>query len=259
MSKKSGHRPPQNEQGSESKLIRLHKFLADAGVASRRASEELIAEGRVTVDQEPITELGFKIDPDKVHVQVDGETISPKKTNTYLAFYKPAGILSTMADPENRPNLGDFFKNRNERLFHVGRLDKESEGLILLTNDGDVTHRATHPSYGLVKKYLVEIEGVLSKAEIDLLLKGVLLEDGMARALEVRTIREISQKQSWVELSIHEGRYHIVRRMLGSLELPVIRLIRTEFGPISIGELKEGRWRNLSETEVLNLFTALKL
>ena len=240
-------------------LVRLHKILADAGVASRRASEELILDGRVSVDGLQITELGYKCDPEIVEVAVDGETIRVNKSKSYLAFYKPAGILSTMSDPEGRPNLSDYFTGRNDRLFHVGRLDKESEGLIILTNDGNVTHRATHPSYGLVKRYLVEIEGSLSKASIDALLKGVELEDGMARALDVKSVREISQKHSWAEVSIHEGRYHIVRRMFMALELPVIRLIRTDFGPISIGDLKEGRWRNLNEGELVKLFKDLKL
>ena len=240
-------------------LVRLHKILADAGVASRRASEALILDGRVSVDGVQITELGYKVDPEIVQVEVDGEAIRLNKSKTYLAFYKPAGILSTMSDPEGRANLSDFFQGRNDRLFHVGRLDKESEGLILLTNDGDITHRATHPSYGLVKRYLVELEGTLTKGDIEVLLKGVELEDGMARALDVKTVREISQKHSWAEVSIHEGRYHIVRRMFMALELPVVRLIRTDFGPISIGDLKEGRWRNLNEGELVKLFSDLKL
>ena len=240
-------------------LVRLQKVLADAGVASRRGSEELIAEGRVSVDGIQIRTLGTKIDPEIAIVEVDGETISTIKVKTYLAFHKPAGVLSTMFDPEGRPCLGDFFEGRSERLFHVGRLDKESEGLILLTNDGDVTHRATHPSYGMVKKYLLEIEGVLSKDAADALRKGIELEDGIARASEVLSLREMTPKHSWVEVAIHEGRYHIVRRMFDALELPVIRLIRTEFGPILLGETKVGRWRKLNEVELENLFKALKL
>lgn len=164
-----------------------------------------------------------------------------------------------MSDPEGRPNLGDFFEERNERLFHVGRLDKESEGLILLTNDGTFTHRATHPSYGMNKKYLLEIEGQFLKEHIDQLLKGVVLEDGMARALEVKVVREVNPKHHWVEVSLHEGRFHIIRRMFEFLEIEVIRLIRTEFGPISIGEIKEGRWRALNSVEVDNLYKVLKL
>ncbi len=240
-------------------LVRLQKILADAGVASRRASEELISEGRVSVDGIQIFELGSKFDPEISKVEVDGEAIKSSKAKTYLAFYKPRGVISTMSDPEDRPNIGDFFKTRNERLFHVGRLDRESEGLILLTNDGEMTHRATHPSYGMIKKYLIEIEGVFTKENIDQLLKGVILEDGLARALEVSVVREVNNKHHWVEVTIHEGRFHIVRRMFESLEIEVLRLIRTDFGPVSIGETKEGRWRVLNSVELDNLFIVLKL
>ena len=240
-------------------LIRLQKILADAGIASRRASEQLILDGRVSVDGNQIFELGIKFDPEISKVEVDCEAIKLNKVKTYLAFYKPRGVISTMSDPEGRPNLGDFFEERNERLFHVGRLDKESEGLILLTNDGTFTHRATHPSYGMNKKYLLEIEGQFLKEHIDQLLKGVVLEDGMARALEVKVVREVNPKHHWVEVSLHEGRFHIIRRMFEFLEIEVIRLIRTEFGPISIGEIKEGRWRALNSVEVDNLYKVLKL
>ena len=240
-------------------LIRLQKILADAGIASRRASEQMILDGRVSVDGSQILELGSKFDPEISKVEVDGEAIKHNKTKTYLAFYKPRGVISTMSDPDGRANLGDFFEGRNERLFHVGRLDKESEGLILLTNDGSFTHRATHPSYGMNKKYLLEIEGQFLKEHIDQLLKGVVLEDGMARALEVKVVREVNPKHHWVEVSIHEGRFHIIRRMFEFLELEVLRLIRTDFGPISIGETKEGRWRTLNSVELENLYKVLKL
>ena len=240
-------------------LVRLQKILADAGIASRRASEAMILEGRVSVDGSQIFELGMKFDPEISKVEVDGEAIKQSKTKTYLAFYKPRGVISTMSDPDGRSNLGDYFKTRNERLFHVGRLDKDSEGLILLTNDGAFTHRATHPSYGMIKKYLLEIEGPFSKENVETLLKGVLLEDGMARALEVKVIREINPKHRWVEVSIHEGRFHIIRRMFEFLEIEVLRLIRTDFGPISMGDTKEGRWRSLNSVELENLFKALKL
>jgi len=239
--------------------VRLQKVLADAGIASRRASEELIKSGRVSVDGIQIRELGVKIDPEISKVEVDGESISSKKTNVYLAFHKPAGVLSTMSDPENRPNLGDYFKDRSERLFHVGRLDKESEGLILLTNDGDMAHRATHPSYGMIKKYLVEIEGILSKEQLAQVLAGIMLEDGLARALTIKTVREVSPKHSWVEITIHEGRYHIVRRIFENFEFPVLRLIRTDFGPISLGETGVGRYRRINEVELTKLFTDLKI
>ena len=240
-------------------LIRLQKVLADAGVASRRASEQLILEGRVSVDGVQILELGTKIDPEISKVEVDGEAIRSNKSKVYLAFHKPAGVLSTMSDPDNRPSLGDYFKERNERLFNVGRLDRESEGLILLTNDGDLAHRATHPSYGMVKKYLVEIEGVLTKEQFTELGKGIQLEDGLARALEIKTVREINPKHSWVEISIHEGRYHIVRRIFEHYEIPVLRLVRTDFGPIALAETGVGRYRNLNEVEMTKLFKVLKI
>ncbi len=240
-------------------LVRLQKALADAGVASRRACEELITDGRVSVNGEQITQLGTKVNPEKDELAVDGEIINANKSKSYLIFNKPAGVLSTMSDPEGRPSLGDYFKERSERLFHVGRLDKESEGLIVLTNDGEIAHRATHPSYGLVKKYIVEIEGHLSALQAQELRDGIRLEDGLARALEVIVLREPTPKNAWIEISIHEGRYHIVRRMFEELGLPVLRLIRTEFGPLNIGETKVGRWRHLNEGEVENLFNVLKL
>lgn len=239
--------------------VRLQKILADAGVASRRASEELIAEGRVSVNGQQIRELGSKFDPETAVVEVDGETIRLNKSKSYILFHKPAGVISTMSDPEDRPNLGDYFTSRNDRLFHVGRLDRESEGLILLTNDGDLAHRATHPSYGLIKKYILEIEGEFNREAIKELEHGVELEDGLARALSVLIIREVSPKHFWVEVAIHEGRYHIVRRMFEAIGVVVLRLIRSEFGPLSLGETKEGRWRNLNEIEVTNLFKVLKL
>ena len=239
--------------------VRLQKALADAGVASRRACEELITEGRVSVNGAQVTQLGTKVDPEIDKLEVDGETVRANKSKSYLLFNKPAGVLSTMSDPEGRPCLGDYFADRSERLFHVGRLDKESEGLIVLTNDGDIAHRATHPSYGLIKKYLVEIEGHLSTAQGAELRSGIRLEDGLARALEVTVLREPTPKNAWIEISIHEGRYHIVRRMFEELGLPVTRLIRTEFGPLNVGETKVGRWRHLNEAEVENLFNILTL
>ncbi|CAB4559411.1 unannotated protein [freshwater metagenome] len=164
-----------------------------------------------------------------------------------------------MSDPEGRDNLGDYFKDRKDRLYHVGRLDKDSEGLILLTNDGEFAHRATHPSYGLEKHYLVEIEGEFNKQLSDQLLQGVRLEDGLARAIKVVHARAVSRNHHWVEITIHEGRYHIIRRLIESLGLKVLRLIRTEFGPIGIGDMKPGRHRILNSAELLNLFKVLSI
>jgi 23S rRNA pseudouridine2605 synthase len=239
--------------------IRLNKIIADAGIASRRAADQLILEGRVSVDGQVVLELGNKFDPEISDIKVDGESLNINKSKTYLAFHKPLGVISTMSDPEGRSNLGDYFKDRKDRLYHVGRLDKDSEGLILLTNDGELAHRATHPSYGLEKRYLVEIEGEFNKQLSDQLLQGVRLEDGLARAVKVVHARAVSKNHHWVEITIHEGRYHIIRRLIESLGLKVLRLIRLEFGPIALGEMKPGRHRVLNSQEMTNLFTALQL
>ena len=234
--------------------MRLNKIIADAGITSRRGADELIADGRVTVDGRPIRELGAKIDPDKHEVAVDGETIKRSLTKSYLVLHKPKGVLSTMYDPEGRPSLADFIDLRKERLFHVGRLDKDSEGLILLTNDGDLTFRATHPSFGLEKTYIIEFEGRLETGVDKVLLKGVELEDGMGRVLSFKQL-----SANWIEVKIHEGRYHIIRRLMEAVGVEVLRLIRTNFGPISLGDTPEGRWRDLNEQELLNIQKALDL
>ena len=234
--------------------MRLNKIIADAGITSRRGADELIADGRVTVDGRPIRELGAKIDPDKHEVAVDGETIKRSLSKSYLVLHKPKGVLSTMYDPEGRPSLADFIDLRKERLFHVGRLDKDSEGLILLTNDGDLTFRATHPSFGLEKTYIIEFEGRLETGVDKVLLKGVELEDGMGRVLSFKQL-----SQNWIEVKIHEGRYHIIRRLMEAVGVEVLRLIRTNFGPISLGDTPEGRWRDLNEQELLNIQKALDL
>ena len=234
--------------------MRLNKIIADAGITSRRGADELIADGRVTVDGRPIRELGAKIDPENHEVAVDGETIRRSLTKSYLVLHKPKGVLSTMYDPEGRPSLADFIDLRKERLFHVGRLDKDSEGLILLTNDGDLTFRATHPSFGLEKTYIIEFEGRLETGVDKVLLKGVELEDGMGRVLSFKQL-----SQNWIEVKIHEGRYHIIRRLMEAVGVEVLRLIRTNFGPISLGDTPEGRWRDLNEQELLNIQKALDL
>jgi 23S rRNA pseudouridine2605 synthase len=234
--------------------MRLNKIIADSGVTSRRGADELIESGRVSVDGLVIRELGSKFDPDIVQVMVDGETITRSLSKSYLVLNKPKGVLSTMFDPEGRPSLDDFIDLRKERLFHVGRLDKDSEGLILLTNDGDLTFRATHPSFGLEKTYIIEFDGALPQGVDKILLKGVELEDGMGRVL---SFRQISPR--WIEVSIHEGRYHIIRRLMEAVGVDVLRLIRTKFGPISLGDTPEGRWRDLNSTELLNLQKALDI
>ena len=234
--------------------LRLNKIIAEAGITSRRGADELIIDGRVSVDGLIVRELGAKYDPDLVKVMVDGETITRSLTKNYVVLHKPKGILSTMFDPEGRPSLANFIDLRTERLFHVGRLDKDSEGLILLTNDGDLTFRATHPSFGLEKTYIIEFDGNLPVGVDKVLLKGIELEDGMGRVL---TFKQLSPQ--WIEVSIHEGRYHIIRRLMEAVDVRVLRLIRTKFGPISLGDTPEGRWRDLNSGELVSLQKALNL
>lgn len=227
-------------------LVRLQKFMADCGVASRRACEALIDEGRVKVNGKIVKTQGVKIDPINTKVEVDNELISATKTKTYLAFNKPAGILSTMSDPEGRPSLQDFFGSWPDRLFHVGRLDKESEGLIILTNDGQWAHESTHPSFGVEKTYLVQTEEPISRSAFQNLMEGVELEDGLAKPISV------ARRGAMIEVVIHEGRNQIVRRMFDALGYPVERLIRTAIGSIKLGELPPGKWRSLNSVELIS-------
>lgn len=238
--------------------IRLQKILADAGVASRRKSEELILDGRVMVDGKTIRTLGSKFDPEKSEVMVDGEAINRQKTKIYLALNKPRGILSTLSDPENRPHLGDLLRDRHERLFHVGRLDKDSEGLLLLTNDGELAHRATHPSFSLPKNYLLEIKGTVSREVIDGFRNGIELDDGMAK-VDKLTVLPGQPGRTIFDVTIHDGRNQILRRMAAASDLTVERLIRIGMGPIKLGELTPGKWREIKGAELLSLQNALTI
>ena len=223
--------------------IRLQKFIADSGIASRRKAEELITSGRVKLNGRIVTVLGTKIDPIKHKVQVDDQTISAETNKLYIAFYKPRGVLSTMSDDRGRPCLGDYFEEIDERLFHVGRLDKESEGLLLLTNDGNWANELAHPSKGVEKSYRVLVEESMTKEHLSKFLKGIRLEDGLAKASSAKLI------PGGFEITLHEGRNQIVRRMAAALGLNILALQRTRIGRIHLGELKNGKWRYLSVVE----------
>jgi 23S rRNA pseudouridine2605 synthase len=233
-------------------LIRLQKLLAQSGVASRRKCEELMLAGSVVVDGEVVTRLGTKVDPRTAVIRVDGKRLPPVSAHVYLALNKPRGVVSTMSDPEGRRTLQDLVDDRPERLFHVGRLDTDTEGLILLTNDGDFAQRLAHPSYEVEKTYVAEVAGHVDKATVRTLLAGVTLEDG---PVEVRRVRVVSSTtdRSIVELVIHEGRNRIVRRLLDHVGHPVRRLTRTAVGPVRIGALRAGTLRELSTDEVGSL------
>lgn len=232
--------------------VRLQKVLAAAGIGSRRACEELIAAGRVTVNGRP-ARLGIRIDPEQDVVVVDGAQIPTASGLTYLALHKPRGMLSAMSDDRGRPCVGDLVADITAPLHHVGRLDADSEGLLLLTNDGPLSHRLTHPSYGVSKTYLVEVEGSAGRGLERALRAGVTLEDGPVTADSAKVVQAAGSR-SVVELSLHEGRKHVVRRMLAELDFPVTRLVRTAVGPIRLGDLRAGKRRYLQPQEVQSLY-----
>ncbi|MER7911198.1 pseudouridine synthase [Streptomyces sp. NPDC096068] len=239
---------PKTFPGAEQEGERLQKVLARAGMGSRRACEELIEQARVEVNGEIVVEQGMRVDPERDEIKVDGLTVA---TQSYLFFAlnKPAGVVSTMEDPDGRQCLGDYVTNRETRLFHVGRLDTETEGIILLTNHGELAHRLTHPKYGVKKTYLAAITGPLPREVGRRLKDGIELEDGYARADHFRVVEQTG-KNYLVEVTLHEGRKHIVRRMLAEAGFPVEKLVRTAFGPIGLGDQKSGWLRRLTNTEV---------
>jgi 23S rRNA pseudouridine2605 synthase len=238
--------------------IRLQKVLAGAGVGSRRACDELIAAGRVEVDGRVVREMGVRVDPDRAVIRVDGVRVSVGAHSTHLAFNKPLGVLSAMSDARGRPNLGDYVGDRRERLFHVGRLDADTEGLILLTNDGELAHRLAHPSYEVPKTYVAEVMGPVPRDLGRQLREGVDLEDGPA-AVDSFRVLDRAGSRVMVELVLHEGRNRIVRRLLTAQGLPVQRLVRTKVGPVALGDLRPGRSRPLSSREAGDLYNAVSL
>jgi 23S rRNA pseudouridine2605 synthase len=248
---------PKTFPGAEQEGERLQKVLARAGYGSRRACEELIEQARVEVNGEIVTEQGRRVDPERDEVKVDGLTVATQSYQ-FFALNKPAGVVSTMEDPDGRQCLGDYVTNRETRLFHVGRLDTETEGIILLTNHGELSHRLTHPKYGVRKTYLAHIVGPIPRDLGKKLKDGIQLEDGYARADHFRVVEQTG-KNYLVEVTLHEGRKHIVRRMLAEAGFPVDKLVRTAFGPITLGDQKSGWLRRLSNTEVGMLMNEVDL
>ena len=230
-------------------LVRLQKLLAQSGVASRRKCEELMLSGAVEVDGEVVTRLGTKVDPRTAVVRVQGRRLPPVSAHVYLVLNKPPGVASTMSDPHADRTLADFVADRPERLFHVGRLDTDTDGLILLTNDGDFAQRMAHPSYEVDKTYVADVDGKVTRTTLLQLLDGVVLDDGPVQVSEAK-VRSSHGGRSIVELVIHEGRNRIVRRLLDHVGHPVRRLSRTRIGPVRLGDLRSGQLRELSDEEV---------
>nr|WP_239029037.1 pseudouridine synthase [Pseudonocardia acidicola] len=236
----------------------MQKVLAQAGVASRRAAEDLIAAGRVSVDGKVVREMGRRVDPETAVVHVDGSRIVLREDLVHLALNKPKGMLSTMSDDRGRPCVGDLVANRTERLFHVGRLDADTEGLLLLTNDGELGHRLMHPSFEVEKTYLAEVAGQLPRDLGRRLRAGIELEDGPVTVHSFRMV-DSHAGRSIVELVLHEGRKHVVRRLMDEVGHPVQRLVRTAIGEVRLGDQRPGRIRPLNRAEVGALYRTVGL
>lgn len=235
-----------NDQPTEG--LRLQKALAQAGVASRRASEEMIAAGRVEVNGQIVTEQGMRVDPERDTIRVDGARIPPPRRHLYLVLNKPRGVVATMDDPQDRPDLQQYVP-RHQRLFHVGRLDTDTEGLLILTNDGDFANRLAHPSHEVPKTYLVEVEGLLDNRTLRRLEKGLSLEDGPIKPDKVKLVTR-AESRSMIQLTLHSGRNRIVRRMMDAVGHPVRQLSRISIGPVRLGQLAIGETRELSRDEL---------
>lgn len=238
--------------------IRLQKVLAGAGLGSRRACEQIIAQGRVSVDGQVVRELGVRVDPRTAVVHVDGLRVQLDSSLVTIALNKPVGVVSTMHDPQGRPSLEQFVADRPERLFHVGRLDAETEGLLLMTNDGELANRLAHPTHGVRKTYLATVQGSVRGALGGRLRSGVDLDDGPVRVDSFSVVDSVPGA-TMVEVVLHEGRNRVVRRMFEAVGHPVTRLLRTQVGPVRLGNLPPGRTRVLGREELGRLMGAVGL
>ncbi len=227
---------------------RLQKIIAEMGVASRRKAEELIAEGRVKVNGK-VAVIGMKADPLKDHIKVDGKLLVTPEKKVYFVFYKPRGVVTSLSDPEGRPTVNDFLRGIKERVFPVGRLDYDSEGMLILTNDGDFAHAIMHPSKKMPKTYLVKVKGVLQEEEMERLRKGVRLDRTLTSPAKVKRLRKTEQN-SWIEMTIYEGKKRQIRRMLELVGHPVMRLMRIRIGGLEMGDMKPGMIRRITLEEM---------
>jgi 23S rRNA pseudouridine2605 synthase len=243
-----------NDSELSTEGIRLQKVLANAGVASRRVCEDLIVAGAVKVNGKQVKELGTRVNPEVDKITVRGTPIQLDATRVYLMLNKPYGVVSTMSDEQGRPDLNQYTFDY-DRVFNVGRLDAETTGLLLMTNDGDLAHKLMHPSFEVSKTYQAKLEGAIPQSSINKLLKGLELEDGFIKADKAR-VMSTSNDQSMVKIELHSGRNRIVRRMFDALGFPVIALVRRQFGPLHLGNLKSGAMRELTKIELGALLKA---
>ncbi|MBF4573056.1 rRNA pseudouridine synthase [Herbiconiux sp. VKM Ac-1786] len=245
---------PPWDADAEPQGVRLQKVMAAAGVASRRVSEQLIEAGRVEVNGQVVTELGRRIDPETDLVSVDGMAVQLDPEKRYVMLNKPTGVVSSLQDERGRPDLRRWTDEFEERLFNVGRLDAETSGLLILTNDGDLAHVLAHPSFGVLKTYIAKVDGRVTPQTLATLTHGIDLEDGPIKADKARLL-DVEREHSIVEVTLHSGRNHIVRRMLDAVGHPVVELVRRSFGPLNLGSLKAGAVRELTKAEVGKLLT----
>jgi 23S rRNA pseudouridine2605 synthase len=239
--------------------VRLQKVLSQAGIASRRVAERMIRDGRVEVDGLIVTELGTRVDPDASEIRVDGARVRLDDTLVHLALNKPKGMHSTMSDDQGRPCVGDLVQHRvrgNKSLFHVGRLDADTEGLLILTNDGELAHRLMHPSYEVPKTYLATVLGTVPRGLGKKLKEGIELDDGPVRVDDFAVVDAVPGK-SLVKVVLHEGRKRIVRRLLAEVGFPVQELVRTDIGSVTLGEQRPGSIRVLTRKEIGELYQAV--
>ncbi|PPL19248.1 MFS transporter [Microterricola pindariensis] len=237
--------------------IRLQKLLAAAGIASRRVVEQYIVEGRIAVNGVVVKELGTRVNPETDLISVNGLGVQLDQSKRYIMLNKPTGVVSSMNDEQGRPDLSYFTKDFSERLFNVGRLDAETSGLLILTNDGDLAHTLAHPSFGVTKTYVAKVRGRMTAQTVALLQRGIELEDGPIKADKARILSDPagSSTHSVVEITLHSGRNRIVRRMLAEVGHPVVDLVRRQFGPLNLGTLPIGQMRELTKAELGQVLT----
>jgi 23S rRNA pseudouridine2605 synthase len=238
---------------------RIQKILSRMGIASRRKAEEMIREGRVTVNGQ-IATLGMKADPDRDHIKVDGKLLIRPEPKAYIIMNKPKGVLTTLEDPEGRPTVKELLKGVKFRVYPVGRLDFNSEGLLIFTNDGELAYRLIHPKFKVPKTYLVKVKGIVEERKLDILRKGIRLEEGVTAPADIKKVfMPKTKNNTWLEITIYEGKKRQIRRMFEKIRHPVLKLKRIKIDGIELGRLEPGQWRYLTPTEVKRLKVSVGL